>query len=92
MGSLILDATFLRQCNAFHGDGKPQCDAFHGGEGCAVMVWAESTTLWSRLHSCALEFAYEGILQPVRIHSTVHLQKFVRVFNDKLNHFKLLTK
>lgn len=68
-------------------------DGFNSEEGCVpVMDWSQSFTFCILLHSHVLESQYQAMMKPVRKLYFVNLHRFVRVFGDTPNHFKLPKK
>uniref|UniRef100_A0A8C8EGL6 Golgi apparatus membrane protein TVP23 homolog n=1 Tax=Oncorhynchus tshawytscha TaxID=74940 RepID=A0A8C8EGL6_ONCTS len=54
------------------------------------MRWADRTTLWRALWLRAVQLPYQAVIQPDRMLSIVHLQKFVSVLDANPNFFSLL--
>lgn len=67
----------------------PRLTAFDSGEVCAH---TESPTVCTFTCSCVLELPYQAMMEAVSILSIMHLWKFVKVFSDMSNLFKLPRK
>jgi hypothetical protein len=53
------------------------------------MCWADRTTLWRALRVWAVQLLYQAVIQPDRMLSTVHMQRF-EGFRCQANSFSLL--